>query len=76
MSAIVKSKCEFNTQARLRVAEEACETVVCPGCGHIVVMGLPHPNFDSPKLPVSEAELTRLSNIAATPKVPFYGDDY
>jgi uncharacterized Zn finger protein len=35
----------------------------CPCCGHLVIMGLPHPDFNSNKLIVSEYELYRLSSV-------------
>ena len=80
MSASVRAKCEFNTEASIRVAIPGMpETLACPGCGHVVAMGLPHPDFESPELPVSEGELHRLSIIAghpSVPTVPFYGDGY
>ena len=55
----VKLACEFNPEAC--APEENNVTIQCPLCHHWVVLGLPHPNFADQYLPVSEAELLRLS---------------
>jgi hypothetical protein len=39
------------------------EVFICPECGHIVMAGLPHPDYSTKDLPVSEEELARLSQI-------------
>jgi hypothetical protein len=40
------------------------ETLICPYCNHIVVTGIPHPDFSNQDLPVSADELDALSGNA------------
>lgn len=52
--------CAFNPEARQHRARYG-ELLECPGCHHIVLIGLPHPDFDSPYLPISEKALAKMS---------------
>jgi hypothetical protein len=50
-------KCEFEPE----LSSEVGKIVQCPSCGHIVILGLNHGDFDNPHSPISEDELTKLS---------------
>ena len=39
--------------------------IKCPCCGHMIILGLPHPDFNSPDMLVSEDELTKLSKASS-----------
>lgn len=53
--------CKFDPEI-----ETASGLVKCPSCGHFVILGLPHPDFNSANLIVAEAELIKQAEASAT----------
>jgi DNA-directed RNA polymerase subunit RPC12/RpoP len=55
---LTQSICPFNPEKCKE--EDKLTTIQCPSCGHIVVLGLPHPDFKG-VTPIPESELERLA---------------
>ena len=53
------SNCQFYPET-VHVKDDE-KIAKCPDCGHLVILGLPHPDFKSPFLPVSEDTLSKMA---------------
>jgi len=51
----MNNKCTFETFNFTH--QNNIKTIDCPICGHMVALGLPHPDFNSKNMPVNLKEL-------------------